>query len=131
MSEWRGVDRSQARLKQQIEDAERAQQEILDKLVESQARLARLRKQKEYIDTKSAAQSAALEAELDREEAEEALLQNAANEGSALVGDADFAGDAGAQLTTGDSFLDWRPGEAVSPSALQNFDFGSPPVTQG
>jgi hypothetical protein len=71
-----GINRSQTKLQQQIAKAEQNREatlaaiaELSSKLVASQNRLARLRKQKEYVDRKSESQSAALEAELDQEEA--------------------------------------------------------------
>lgn len=73
------VDRSQIKLRAQIKAAEKEQEDALaamaelsSKLAESHARLARLRKQKDYVDKKAHAQSVALDKELDREEAEEA-----------------------------------------------------------
>jgi multidrug efflux pump subunit AcrA (membrane-fusion protein) len=114
------------KLQQQIAEAEAAQQEILDKLVASQARLARLRKQKEFVDRKSELQSAALEAELDREEAQEAALQDAAGG----LNDAGFSGDTGVPLKGFDGFLGMQPG--ASPQlTIGDFDFGSPQSGRG
>lgn len=123
----RAVDRSQIKLRAQIEAAEKAQQELLDKLAESHSRLARLRKQKEFVDRKADVQSAALDEELDREEAEEAALLVATG-GSGVAGSSvDSGAPPLSSLVQGvdfDDFLDLQRG--VSPSVLVDFDFGSP-----
>jgi hypothetical protein len=95
--------------------------------------LARLRKNKEYIDKKSSAQSVALEAELDREEAEEAALWGAIGDSAfdligAGSGDLPEGSSAGVLGADFDSFLGLRQG-GLSPGAVADFDFGSPLTT--
>jgi hypothetical protein len=65
-----------------------------------------LQKQKEYVDRKSESQSAALEAELDREEAQEAALQSAVSN----LNSARFAGDNSVPLRNFNDFLRLQPG---------------------
>jgi hypothetical protein len=128
----RSVDRSQDKLSQQIREAEEAQQALLDKLVESQARLSRLRKHKEFVEKKSSEQSARLEAELDREEAEEAALQGALAGSAVAPFDADNVAlpDQSSLSQDIDRFLGLQQG-GLSPEVYPGFDFGSPPTTQG
>jgi multidrug efflux pump subunit AcrA (membrane-fusion protein) len=116
----RGVNYSQTKLQQQIAEAEAAQQEILNKLVASQARLARLRKQKEYINRKSESQSAALEAKLDREEAQEAALQGAVSD----LSGAGFSSSNNVPLENFNNFLGMQPGASLQ-LTIRDFNFRS------
>jgi hypothetical protein len=106
--------------------------ELSSKLAESHARLARLRKQKDYVDKKADVQSALLDEELDREEAEEAALRAATNGSAGVESSSDTGVPPSGSLVPGvdfDDFLDLQRG--VSPSAFVGFDFGSPRSGQG
>jgi hypothetical protein len=74
--------------------------------VASQAHLTRLQKQKEFVNRKSESQLAALEAELDQEEAQEAALQDAVGD----LSGAGFSSSNDVPLENFDDFLGMQLG---------------------